>query len=87
MHHLSIAALALGGSEREQAELDVARNITAEERAEYIALMTKLNARLKGQEVEATPVEEGEPTGEELPLNLEQGSQRRGYGPQPSVTR
>jgi hypothetical protein len=40
-------------------------------RKEYLALMSRVEARHKGEtlEVEATPVEEGSPTGEELPLD------------------
>jgi hypothetical protein len=41
------------------------------ERKEYLALMRGVYARRKGEtvEVETTLIEEGEPTGEELPLD------------------
>jgi hypothetical protein len=45
--------------------------MTFKERKEYLALMARVEARGKGEtvEVEATPGKEGEPTGEELPLD------------------
>jgi acyl-CoA reductase-like NAD-dependent aldehyde dehydrogenase len=47
------------------------RDMTFKERKEYLALMARVEARGKGEtvEVEATPGKEGEPTGEELPLD------------------
>jgi len=45
--------------------------MTSEERQEYLAITARAQARLKGKaiEVEATTIEPGGPTGEELPLD------------------
>jgi hypothetical protein len=45
--------------------------VTIGERKDYLALMARVEARRKSQTVEvvATPVEEGGPTGEALPLD------------------
>jgi hypothetical protein len=45
--------------------------MTSEERQEYLAITARAPARLKGEAIEvyATPIEPGEPTGEELPLD------------------
>jgi hypothetical protein len=60
----------LGGSPSERHQLEW-RDMPIKERKEYRALMARVEARRKGEtvEVEATPVEEGEPTGEELLLD------------------
>jgi hypothetical protein len=60
----------LGGSEAEREELEIARAMTSEERQQYIAIVHKAALRRKGlAEIEATPVEPGEPTGEEIPID------------------
>jgi hypothetical protein len=60
----------LGGSEAEREEMEIARAMTVEERAVYLELTNRARARVKGAiEVESRPVGEGEPTGEEIPLD------------------
>jgi len=59
----------LGGSDADRQALELA--MTSQERREYLALMARVEARRKGEpiEVQARPIEPGEPTGEELPLD------------------
>ena len=59
------------GSDADREALELARAMTSEERQEYLAITARAQARLKGKaiEVEATTIEPGGPTGEELPLD------------------
>lgn len=58
-------------AEAKRHHVEVGRDLTIDERKEYLALMARVEAWHRGEtvEVETTPVEEGEPTGEELPLD------------------
>jgi hypothetical protein len=62
----------LGSSEAERHELELARAMTSQERQQYMAIAHQASLRMKGLvEIAATPVEPGEPTGNELPLDDE----------------
>jgi hypothetical protein len=61
----------LGGSPAERHQLEWRATWASKDRKEYLALMDRGEAQRKVEtfEVEATPAEKGEPTGEELPLD------------------
>jgi len=61
----------LGAADADREALELARAMTSEEHQQYLPITARPQARVKGEpiEIEATPIEPGEPTGEETPLD------------------